>query len=88
MIDRLLQTSRSILRLVFSVRFEGFCQGVGGIVGFAKFGGLDGGGFFEALARFFAGFLHAEGICCLGVEFHDIFIFVASAAEEGEAAAC
>lgn len=87
MIYRLIQTPSRILRRVLSVSLEGLCERVGGIVGFREFGGLEGGGFLEALARFDAGFLHAECVGGLGIEVYCCFVLFRLTAEEGEAAA-
>ena len=46
------EDARGVLGRVFAVDFEGFGQGVGGVIGFFDLAGLDVGGFFEGAAGF------------------------------------
>lgn len=85
--NRLLQHPRRILRLILAVALVGLCQSVRSVIGLFELVLLERGGFLEALPGFFAAFLQAKGVGCLGVEVDGCFVFFGFAAEEGEAAA-
>jgi len=87
-IDRLLQYSRRILRLIFAIRLVCLGQSIRRIVGLLELVRLERGGLLERLPGFLVCFLKAEGVGGLGVEVDGRFVFLGLAAEEGEAAAC
>jgi hypothetical protein len=69
----LFQTTSSVFGIIFPIRFESLYESVCGVIRLIQLLLLNRCCSFESLAGFLARFLHAEGICCLGVELDSTF---------------